>query len=124
MSRRKQLRKKLKKGAVRPAVESLAAADPRERGRAVRSCCPCRVGWESYEANRDDVERLCKDEDSTVQFNALHVRGDALLMEALAARNERRQEAVARRDERQVAKVMTRGRALRRQEKAGVHPNA
>lgn len=111
--------KKLRKGLVRPDVAALGAADPNERGRAVRSCCPCRVGWEAYEANRERVERLCKDDDPTVRFNALHVRDDAVLAEALTERHERRRSAAADRSRREADKAETARRATTRRAKSG-----
>src|SRR5687767_5317765 len=119
MSRRRQLEKKMRKGLLpRPAAEGLDAEDARERGGAVRSCCPCRVGWEAYEERRDDVERLCKDDDPTVRFNALHVREDVVLMEALASAHEGRREAARRRGDREATKAESRVRAARRRAKS------
>lgn len=118
MSRRRQLQKKLKKGLARPNVAGLSAADSRERGGAVRSCCPCRVGWDAYEATRDEVERLCKDDDATVRFNALHVRQDAVLAERLADNHERRRAAEAARNNREASRSEDARRSAVRRAKA------
>ena len=112
MSRARQLRKKARKGTLpTPEVEGLAADDPQVRGRAVRSLCPCRVGWSPFEEHLDELERLCKDPDPKVRFNALHVREDAALIEFLADRGLAAREAAERRAARDAAK---KARAQRR----------
>ena len=93
VSRYRQLKKQRRKGLPRPNVEGLAASEPSIRGSAARSCCPCRVGWDAYEANRDAVEALVKDEDAVVRFNALHVRLDAVQAEALSERKQSARDA-------------------------------
>ena len=110
MSRYRQMRKKLRKGLAQPDVEGLSVDDPRQRGGAARSCCPCRVGWSAYQANRDELEHLCKDEDATVRFNALHVRQDAFLAQALADRHDSTRQATAAREAREKTKTRDRQR--------------
>jgi hypothetical protein len=112
MSRARQLRKKARKGTLPvPEVDGLVADDPQVRGRAVRSLCPCRVGWSPFEEHLADLERLCKDRDPQVRFNALHVREDAALMELRADRGLAAREAAERRAARDAAK---RARAQRK----------
>ena len=82
----------------RPNVAGLTASEPSVRGAAARSCCPCRVGWEAYEANRDALEALVKDEDRVVRFNALHVRLDAVQSEALFEQKQAARDAHAARE--------------------------
>jgi hypothetical protein len=124
VSRRRQLEKKRKKGILPvPRVDLFDSADPRERGRAVRSTCPCRVGWDGYEEHRDEAERLIKDEDPVVRFNALHVREDAVLMELLTDKRAAKAEAVAQRGDRDVQRRDTlerRARARAKRTPAGV----
>lgn len=111
MSRKKQLLKQARKGRrPRPDLDGLSADDPTTRGRAVRTLCPCRSGWDVYQENRDAVQRLCKDEDATVRFNALHVQDDAYLMELLEAKRFRAAEAAERRSRLDEAKRSARDR--------------
>lgn len=109
MSRKDQIRKRLRKETPQADVAGMHADDPRTRGRAVRTACPCRNGWDVYNANREEVLRLTKDEDPTVRFNALHVQDDAFLMELLDDKRARAEEAA----ERRAARVRLRGRKAR-----------
>lgn len=91
----------MRKGALpRPDTGGLGAASPAARGRAVRTLCPCRTGWASYEDHLDDVRALCKDEDPVVRANALHVQEDAVLIELLDSKRLSAREAAEARDAR------------------------
>ena len=94
---RKSRRKDRRAEPKRPDVEGLTSEDPTERARAVRSLCPCRVGWESYEAHVVELDRLAKDDDPKVRKLALHVREDAGILEYRADRAERAAEVEERR---------------------------
>ena len=90
-------RRKDRRGATPvPDVDNLDSEDAEARARAVRSLCPCRVGWTSYQEHLNEVARLAKDHDPKVRFNALHVRQDAEILEIRADRAERAFEAAER----------------------------
>jgi hypothetical protein len=55
-----------------------------ERGDAVRSLCPCHVGWEVFEGHVVEVLRALKDRSRGVRAEALHVLGDAARMQHAA----------------------------------------
>lgn len=79
---------------VLPDVDSirdgLCSPDPRTRARAVRSVCPCRLGWGTFEALMPFVEALRKDPDDEVRANALHVFQDGYEMEGAGAQTSRK----------------------------------
>jgi hypothetical protein len=52
-----------------------------ERGDAVRSLCPCHVGWEVFEGHVVEVLHALKDRSRGVRAGALHVLGDAARMQ-------------------------------------------
>ena len=52
-----------------------------ERGDAVRSLCPCQVGWEVFEGHVGEVLRALKDSSRGVRAGALHVLSDAARMQ-------------------------------------------
>ena len=110
----RQTRKALRKGTARPDVVGLVSDDPQVRGRAARSVCPCKVGFDVYEQHIDELARLRKDEDPVVRFNALHVREDAELMEFHDDRKQRAAHAEERRAQRADAKRAVRQRRARR----------
>src|SRR3954454_1755728 len=108
MSRGRQLRKQAKKGCLpSPYLDGLTADRANVRGRAVRTLCPCRAGWDAYETHRNNAEALCKDDDGVVRANALHVREDALLAELLDANKASARAARARRIDREADKRAT-----------------
>lgn len=94
---RKSRRKDRRAQRKVPFVEGLTSDDPETRAKAVRSLCPCRVGWDAYGEHVLDVERLAKDEDPKVRQYALHVRDDAAILEYRADRAERAEAAAERR---------------------------
>lgn len=93
---RKTRRKDRRAQAKVPNIAGLTADDPETRAQAVRSLCPCRVGWEAYGEHVLDVDRLAKDEDPKVRKHALHVREDAGILELRADRAERAEAAAER----------------------------
>ena len=97
---RKSRRKDRRAQPKLPDVDGLHADDAATRARAVRSLCPCRVGWASYEEHALELERLAKDDDPKVRAIALHIREDAAILEIRADKAERSAEAEARRAER------------------------
>jgi hypothetical protein len=121
MSRARQLKKKMRKGAVpRPDIDGLSAESAAARGRAVRTLCPCRTGWDSYQDRLDDVGALCKDEDPVVRANALHVQEDAALMELLDSKRESAREAA----EVRAARGLNKQVSVARRERAAVKRGA
>ena len=58
-------------------LRKLQSEDAAVRACAVRSLCPCRLGWTVFEAHLAVVSRLTKDPDKTVRAAALHVFEDA-----------------------------------------------
>ncbi|HLV81063.1 MAG TPA: hypothetical protein VKT32_12315 [Chthonomonadaceae bacterium] len=60
----------------------LDSPDAATRARAVRSICPCRMGWQHFEEIIGLLERMKKDPDPMVRANALHVFQDAAEMES------------------------------------------
>jgi hypothetical protein len=63
--------------ALERLMAGMRSADELERARAVRSVCPCRMGWDGFEQSRDLVKQLKKDPCPTVRAAALHVFEDA-----------------------------------------------
>jgi len=61
---------------------SLGSSDAATRAKAVRSICPCRLGWKHFEDVWVLLEHRKKDPDPTVRANALHVFQDAAEMES------------------------------------------
>jgi hypothetical protein len=57
--------------------------DEDERGDAVRSLCPCHVGWDVFEGHVVEVLRALKDRNRGVRAQALHVFEDAARMQHL-----------------------------------------
>jgi hypothetical protein len=64
------------------SVADLQAADEVVRGHAVRSLCPCHVGWEVFEQHVDVVLRRLRDRSHVVRAHALHVFEDAVVMQS------------------------------------------
>ena len=58
----------------------VCSPDEEERGEAVRSLCPCHVGWEVFEGHVGEVLHALKDSSRGVRAGALHVLGDAARM--------------------------------------------
>ena len=110
---RKSRRKDRRAQPKLPDVDGLHADDAEARARAVRSLCPCRVGWASYEEHARELERLVKDDDPEVRKIALHIREDAAILEVRADRAERAAEAEERRQARE------RQRSSRRRHSSG-----
>lgn len=56
---------------------ALKSQDAAARAKAVRSICPCRLGWRHFEAVLGLVGQLKKDPDPIVRASAIHVFDDA-----------------------------------------------
>ena len=61
-------------------ADGLRSVDPAMRLKTLRSVCPCRMGWEAFNACRPLVEALQKDRDPAIRRVAQHVMADALQM--------------------------------------------
>lgn len=62
-------------------LAGLDSPDEFIRAQAVRSLCPCRVGYAVYECYVGEVKRLQKDPSELVRKAALHVEEDAFRLE-------------------------------------------
>jgi len=60
----------------------LECGDGEERARAIRSLCPCRSGWDTFEADLALVRDYFKDPDPMVRKAAMHVFEDAFQMKS------------------------------------------
>ena len=85
MTRRKKKADAHMKALAEAFDEGLYAArkcspEDGERGDAVRSLCPCHVGWEVFEGHVGEVLRALKDRSHDVRAGALHVLSDAAHM--------------------------------------------
>ena len=58
----------------------MRSPDAAVRGDAVRSLCPCHVGWEAFEHHVGDVLGAFRDSSRDVRAQALHVFEDAARM--------------------------------------------
>ena len=67
---------------VRDLVGGLQASDEMVRGDAVRSLCPCHVGWEVFEQYVAELIRRLRDPSHIVRAHALHVFEDAVRMQS------------------------------------------
>ena len=62
----------------------VCSPDEEERGDAVRSLCPCHVGWEVFEGHVGEVLHALKDRSHGVRTGALHVLSDAARMQHMS----------------------------------------
>ncbi|HEU5369322.1 MAG TPA: hypothetical protein VFU69_12695 [Ktedonobacterales bacterium] len=62
-------------------LAGLNSPDESIRAQAVRSLCPCRVGYAIYECYAGEVKRFQKDPSELVRKAALHVEEDAFRLE-------------------------------------------
>jgi hypothetical protein len=62
-------------------LAGLNSPDEAVRAQAVRSLCPCRVGYSIYQCYAGEVKRLQKDPSELVRKAALHVEEDAFRLE-------------------------------------------
>lgn len=60
----------------------LRSSQEEARAKAVRSLCPCRSGWETFESHLDLVDRLKHDPSRLVRAQALHLYEDAREMQS------------------------------------------
>jgi hypothetical protein len=67
-------------------LADIRAADEATRAQAVRSLCPCRIGWEGFQKEMDVVARMAKDRSPEVRRQALHVFEDAYTMQCMESR--------------------------------------
>ena len=58
-------------------LHDIQSSDEKVRASAVRSLCPCRSGWEPFEANLELIRQLQHDPSPVVRANALHLFEDA-----------------------------------------------
>jgi hypothetical protein len=64
-------------------TQTLCDLDPSDdaaRAQAVRSACPCRIGWDGFQKNMEVVAQMKKDASPAVRRAALHVFEDAFEM--------------------------------------------
>src|SRR5688500_12745411 len=71
--------------------DGLRSDDAETRARAVRSLCPCRMGWTAFQECLVEVRRLQKDPSPPVRAAALHVLQDALEMDSSGLPTSRRE---------------------------------
>ncbi len=64
-------------------TSEMRSPDDAVRGDAVRSLCPCHVGWEAFEEHVADVLGALRDSSRGVRAQALHVFEDAARMRHL-----------------------------------------
>jgi hypothetical protein len=67
-------------------LADLRASDEATRAKAVRSVCPCRLGWETFQETMDTLKERAKDASPHVRAQALHVFEDAYGMQARESR--------------------------------------
>ena len=67
---------------IKRSVADLQVSDEVVRGDAVRSLCPCHVGWEVFEQHVGVVLQLLRDPSHIVRAHALHVFEDAARMQS------------------------------------------
>lgn len=63
-------------------ISDVQSTDEVVRGDAVRSLCPCRVGWTAFEREVGVVLKAMSDSSRIVRAHALHVFTDAARMQA------------------------------------------
>ena len=90
-------------------MADLRAPDEATRAKAVRSVCPCRLGWETFQDTMDTLKERVKDASPHVRAQALHVFEDAY---SIQARESREAEKPAPEPDQDTIK---RGRQQRRQ---------
>jgi hypothetical protein len=86
-------------------MTDLRAPDEATRAKAVRSVCPCRLGWETFQETMETLEKLTKDPSPHVRAQALHVFDDAY---GLQARESRESEAAVEGPDRDAVKRVRR----------------
>lgn len=67
---------------IRHIVADLQITDEKVRGDAVRSFCPCHVGWDVFEQHVGSLIRFLRDPNRSVRREALHVFEDAVRMQS------------------------------------------
>jgi hypothetical protein len=94
-------------------IAELRAPDEATRAKAVRSVCPCRLGWETFQETMDTLKERAKDSSPHVRAQALHVFEDAYGMQA---RESREAEKPAREpDQDTIKRGRQQGRQLKRE---------
>jgi hypothetical protein len=78
-------------GGLDRILADVRAADEATRAQAVRSLCPCRIGWEGFQKEMDVVARMAKDRSPEVRRQALHVFEDAYTMQCMESREAERE---------------------------------
>jgi hypothetical protein len=71
-------------------MAELCAPDEATRAKAVRSVCPCRLGWETFQETMDTLKERAKDSSPHVRAQALHVFEDAYRMQSQDSRESER----------------------------------
>jgi hypothetical protein len=72
-------------------IAKVHSTDEATRAQAVRSLCPCRIGWDGFQQGIDVVARMQKDRSPEVRRQALHVFEDAYGMQAMENRKAERE---------------------------------
>src|SRR5262245_22289898 len=72
-------------------IADMSSADEAVRLKAVRTVCPCRMGWDGFQRCMEIVQRLQKDPSPAVRRAAMHVFEDAYEMDSSGLQTSRRQ---------------------------------
>jgi len=65
-------------------ASDLRSPDESVRARALGLLCPCRNGWELFQQHAHIVSQLTKDSSPEIRAGALHILGDAALLQSIA----------------------------------------
>src|SRR5204863_2995624 len=72
-------------------IADMSAADEAARLKAVRTVCPCRMGWDGFQRCMEIVQRLQKDPSPAVRRAAMHVFEDAYEMDSSGLQTSKQQ---------------------------------
>src|SRR5881396_37175 len=72
-------------------IAKMGSADEAARLKAVRTVCPCRMGWDGFQRCMEIVQRLNKDPSPAVRRAAMHVFEDAHEMDSSGLQTSRQE---------------------------------